>query len=120
MKRPDRRVGDEHYALRESGLDIYFDNFGGMVTDAVVPLINLRARIIICGAIAQYDGGLDTPDLAPRFLQHMLFKRATIQGILARDYANRMDEMVNTVAPWVRRGEIVHQETYGFDLCRPR
>jgi NADPH-dependent curcumin reductase CurA len=99
------------------GVDIYFDNVGGMVTDAVIPLIKLRARIVICGAIAQYDGGLDAPDLAPRFLQHMLFKRATIQGILARDYTARMGEMLEVVSPWVRRGEIVWQETFvdGFE-----
>ncbi len=99
------------------GVDIYFDNVGGMVTDAVIPLIKLRARIIICGAIAQYDGGLDAPDLAPRFLQHMLFKRATIQGILARDYTARMGEMLEVVSPWVKRGDIVSQETFidGFD-----
>jgi NADPH-dependent curcumin reductase CurA len=99
------------------GVDIYFDNVGGMVTDAVIPLIKLRARIVICGAIAQYDGGLDTPDLAPRFLQHMLFKRATIQGILARDYTARMGEMVEVVAPWVKRGEVVSPETFvdGFE-----
>jgi len=100
------------------GVDVYFDNVGGMVTDAVIPLIKRRARIVICGAIAQYDGGLDKPDLAPRFLQHMLFQRATIQGILARDFAHRMDEMLQTVAPWVKNGEIVYQETYmdGFDV----
>lgn len=99
------------------GVDIYFDNVGGMVTDAVIPLIKLRARIVICGAIAQYDGGLDVPDLAPRFLQHMLFKRATIQGILARDFTARMGEMLEVVAPWVKRGEIVAQETVvdGFE-----
>jgi len=99
------------------GVDIYFDNVGGMVTDAVIPLIKLRARIVICGAIAQYDGGLDTPDLAPRFLQHMLFKRATIQGILARDFTARMGEMLEVVAPWVKRGEIASQETFvdGFE-----
>jgi NADPH-dependent curcumin reductase CurA len=99
------------------GVDIYFDNVGGMVTDAVIPLIKLRARIVICGAIAQYDGGLDVPDLAPRFLQHMLFKRATIQGILARDFTARMGEMLAVVAPWVKRGEIVSQETFvdGFE-----
>jgi NADPH-dependent curcumin reductase CurA len=99
------------------GVDIYFDNVGGMVTDAVIPLIKLRARIVICGAIAQYDGGLDAPDLAPRFLQHMLFKRATIQGILARDYTARMGEMLEVVAPWVKRGEIVSPETFvdGFE-----
>ncbi|OAJ54930.1 NADP-dependent oxidoreductase [Paraburkholderia ginsengiterrae] len=99
------------------GVDVYFDNVGGRVTDAVIPLIKRRARIVICGAISQYDGGLDKPDLGPRFLQHMLFQRATIQGILARDFINRMDEMVATVAPWVRSGELHFHETYvdGFD-----
>jgi len=99
------------------GVDIYFDNVGGMVSDAVIPLIKLRARIIICGTISQYDGGLDHPDLAPRMLQHMLFQRATIQGILARDFVHRMDEMRTIVAPWVKNREIVFDETVvdGFD-----
>jgi NADPH-dependent curcumin reductase CurA len=99
------------------GVDIYFDNVGGWITDAVIPLIKLRARIIICGTIAQYDGGLDKPDLAPRFLQHMLFKRASIQGILARDYTHRMDEMRAVVSPWLTSGEIFLPETimHGFE-----
>ncbi len=99
------------------GVDIYFDNVGGWITDAVIPLIKLRARIIICGTIAQYDGGLDEPDLAPRFLQHMLFKRASIQGILARDYSHRMDEMRTAIAPWVKSGEVFLPETimHGFE-----
>jgi NADPH-dependent curcumin reductase CurA len=99
------------------GVDIYFDNVGGWITDAVIPLIKLRARIIICGTIAQYDGGLDKPDLAPRFLQHMLFKRASIQGILARDYSHRMDEMRAVVSPWLKSGEIFLPETimHGFE-----
>jgi NADPH-dependent curcumin reductase CurA len=47
----------------------------------------------------------------------MLFQRATIQGVLARDYTNRMDEMVAQVAPWVKSGEIVFKETFvdGFE-----
>jgi NADPH-dependent curcumin reductase CurA len=99
------------------GVDVYFDNVGGWITDAVIPLIKLRARIVICGTIAQYDGGLDAPDLAPRFLQHMLFKRASIQGILARDYLHRMDEMRATIAPWLRSGQVVLPETviHGFE-----
>lgn len=99
------------------GVDVYFDNVGGWITDAVIPLIKRRARIVICGAISQYDGGLDRPEPGPRLLQHMLFQRATIQGILARDYTHRIDEMKGIVAPWVKRGEIVFQETIidGFE-----
>ncbi|HEY9792313.1 MAG TPA: NADP-dependent oxidoreductase [Candidatus Obscuribacterales bacterium] len=99
------------------GVDIYFDNVGGMVTDAVMPNIKRRARVVICGAISQYEGELDKPDLAPRFLQHLIFQRATIQGILARDYTNRMDEMLNIVGPWVRNKEILFEETIidGFE-----
>ena len=99
------------------GWDVYFDNVGGWITDAVMPLLKLRARAVICGAIAQYDGGLDQPDLGPRFLQHMLFKRATIQGILARDFTHRMEELRAAVGPWVKSGEVFLDEKIveGFD-----
>jgi len=100
------------------GVDVYFDNVGGWITDAVIPIINRRARIVICGTISQYSGALDTPELGPRFLHHMLYQRATIQGLLARDYAHRMDEMLRIIGPWVQRGELVFEETIvkGFDL----
>jgi NADPH-dependent curcumin reductase CurA len=99
------------------GVDVYFDNVGGWITDAVIPLINRRARIVICGAISQYSGGLDAPELGPRFLHHMLYQRATIRGMLARDYLHRMDEMLHVVGPMVQRGEIVFEETVvkGFE-----
>ena len=114
---PDPVALAEEIQRKSGGVDIYFDNVGGVITDAVIPLIKLRARIIICGTISQYDGGLDHPDLAPRFLQHMLFQRATIQGILARDYVSRMPEMRGIVEPWVKRREIVFDETFvdGFE-----
>ncbi len=88
-----------------------------MVSDAAIPLIKLRGRIVICGTISQCDGGLDHPDLAPRVLQHMLFQRATIQGILARDFAHRIDEQLARLSPWVRSREIVFDETIveGFE-----
>ena len=102
---------------RTGGVDVYFDNVGGWITDAVIPLVNRRARIVICGTISQYSGGLDAPELGPRFLHHMLYQRATIQGMLARDYLHRMDEMIRIVGPWVQRGEIVFEETVvkGFE-----
>ena len=99
------------------GVDVYFGNVGGMVSDAVIPLINRRARIVICGSISQYSGGLDQAELGPRFLHHMLYQRATIRGMLARDYVHRMDEMLAIVGPMVKAGEIVFEETIveGFD-----
>jgi len=119
----DYRAHATPESLREAllacvkGVDVYFDNVGGLVTDAVIPAIHRRARIVICGQISQYSGGLDVPDLGPRFLHHMLYQRATIQGVLARDWLHRMDEMRRVVAPWVRAGEIVAEETLidGFD-----
>jgi len=99
------------------GIDIYFDNVGGSITDAVFQHINVRARIIICGQISQYSTGLDQPELGPRFLHKVLYTRATIQGILSRDYADRMDEMMADMVPWVQSGKIKFKETIisGFD-----
>ncbi len=103
--------------LLTNGVDIYFDNVGGWITDAIIPRLNLRGRVIVCGAISQYDGGLDEPENGPRFLHHLLYKRATIQGILARDYNQRMDEMIRIVGPWVKSKEIVFEESIidGFE-----
>lgn len=99
------------------GVDVYFDNTGGHVTDAAIVAMNERARIIICGQISQYQGGLDQPNAGPRLLHHFLYKRASMQGILARDHAHRMDEMLERMTPWVRDGRIRYSETVldGFE-----
>ena len=99
------------------GVDVYFDNVGGWISDAVLPLINRRARIVICGQISQYSGGLDVAEMGPRLLQHLLYQRATMQGMLARDYVHRMDEMIRIVAPWVRDQSLLSEETIidGFE-----
>eukprot|EP01128_Nolandella_sp_AFSM9_P005148 TRINITY_DN244_c0_g1_i1.p1 TRINITY_DN244_c0_g1~~TRINITY_DN244_c0_g1_i1.p1 ORF type:complete len:354 (+),score=71.19 TRINITY_DN244_c0_g1_i1:23-1063(+) len=107
-------------ALKEtcpSGIDIYFDNVGGHITDAVIPLINVRARVIVCGQISQYNGNLDDPQMCPRFLHHFLYKRATLQGILSRDYSHRMEEMVGQMGSWIKEGKLKYRETVveGFD-----
>ena len=103
--------------LSLGGVDVYFDNVGGMITDAVLTSLNLRARVVICGQISQYEGGLDSPELGPRFLHQLLYKRASIQGILARDFTHRMPEMLKQVAPWVKAGEVEFKmtEIEGFE-----
>ena len=105
-----QKLSDAIQALT-GGVDVYFDNVGGWITDAIFPIIQRRARIVICGSISQYSGGLDVAEMGPRFLQHMLYQRATIQGMLARDYVHRMDEMTRIVGPMVRRDDIIFEET---------
>lgn len=107
----------EDIRRRVGGVDVYFDNVGGWITDAVIPLINRRARMVVCGVISQYSGGLDEPELGPRFLHHLLYQRATLQGMLARDYLHRMDEMLKVVGPMVQQGQIHFEETvvHGFE-----
>jgi NADPH-dependent curcumin reductase CurA len=108
---------DAELARLAPAVDVYFDNVGGVITDAVLPRIALRARVVICGQVSQYDGALDAPSLGPRFLHHLLFQRATIQGVLARDSLPRMDEYLRIAGPLVRDRKLIARETIidGFD-----
>jgi hypothetical protein len=99
-------------ALKErcpAGIDIYFDNVGGPLTDAVFPLINLKARILICGQICQYN--LEKPDMGPRLLGRLIEMRAKIEGFLVFDYAGRAKEGIGQLAEWLRAGQIQYRET---------
>ncbi|TDT40561.1 hypothetical protein CLV90_3410 [Maribacter spongiicola] len=99
------------------GVDIYYDNVGGVITDAVIDVVNVGARILVCGQISQYNHALDKPEMGPRFLHKVLYKRITIQGILARDYNDRMPEMISEMGSWVKDGKIKYKETIiqGFE-----
>ncbi|MCB1051266.1 MAG: NADP-dependent oxidoreductase [Acidobacteria bacterium] len=111
-------VLDEALALAcPNGIDVYFDNVGGPISDQVIPRLNVGGRMVVCGQISQYNGQLDQPELGPRLLHHILYKRATIQGILARDFKDRMPELFAQVGPWVRNREIQVAETIiqGFE-----
>lgn len=116
-----KTVDDARQALEQAcpkGVDVYFDNVGGIITDAIIlHFINTFARVIICGQISQYEGHLDNPQLGPRFLHRILYTRATIQGILARDYNDRMDEMLQQMVPWLSEGKLKYAETVveGFE-----
>ena len=94
-----------------NGVDVYFDNVGGYITDAVIDNINNFARIVICGQISQYSGGLDNPNIGPRFLHKMLYTRSTIQGILSRDYGHRDAEMHLAMIPWLNENKITYEQT---------
>ena len=90
------------------GIDVYFDNVGGALTDAVFRLINIGARIVICGQISQYN--LTRPEMGPRFLWQLIVKRAKVQGFLVGDFAERYDEGLRAMSKWIADGKIQYRE----------
>jgi NADPH-dependent curcumin reductase CurA len=94
--------------LGSPGIDVYFDNVGGAVTDAVFRVINIRARIVICGQISQYN--LTRPEMGPRFLWQLIVNRARVEGFLVSDYLERYDEGLRNLARWINDGKIRYRE----------
>jgi len=102
---------DLHAALADAcpdGIDVYFDNVGGATLDTVLSLINLHARIAICGMISEYN--LTAPELAPRPTRALLVNRARMQGLLVHDWADRRDEGVAQMAAWIDEGKLQYRE----------
>ena len=105
-------------ALKEAcpnGIDIYFDNVGGEVSDAVMPLINDFARIVVCGQISMYNS--DKPNVGPRPQPFLLIRKATMRGFIITQYANRFAEGITQLAQWFMSGKLKHAEsiTEGFE-----
>lgn len=99
---------DKLAELCPQGIDVYFDNTGGPLTDAVFPLINLRARVVICGQIHHYNQA--KPEQGPRHLFHLVIKRARVEGFLVFDYAERYAEGLTQMAQWLREGKLKYRE----------
>ena len=97
------------------GIDGYFDNVGGPVTDAVIGQLALNARVAICGQISQYN--LDRPAPGPRLLWNLIVKRATIRGFLVFDFESRYREALGDLGSWVRDGKVTFKENIieGFE-----
>ena len=105
------REEDVPAALREAcpdGVDVYFDNVGGEITDAVWPLLNVRARVAVCGQIALYNA-TETPT-GPRKLWKLIETRARVEGLLVRDYEDRWGEALDRLSRWIESGEIEYRE----------
>ncbi|WP_085711930.1 MULTISPECIES: NADP-dependent oxidoreductase [unclassified Pseudomonas] len=95
------------------GIDIYYENVGGHVFDAVVPLLNPKARIPLCGLIAGYNAteAPKGPDRLPALQRTLLTKRVRIQGfIVFDDYGDRQPEFISAMVPWVREGKVKFRE----------
>ena len=91
-----------------NGIDGFFDNTSGAIHDAVLRLINVHARIAICGT-ASY-ASWDPWNNGPRPERHLLVKRATMRGFLTTDFADRYEEAVAALAGWIRAGKLKYRE----------
>jgi NADPH-dependent curcumin reductase CurA len=98
--------------LREvcpKGIDIYFDNVGGRLTDAVFLTMNVGARISVCGQISQYN--LERPEMGPRLFWKLIEKRAKVQGFLVFDFAPRFPDALRDLSAWLHQRKIQYRET---------
>ena len=96
------------------GVDVYFDNVGGPVTDAVFQHLNVNSRVAICGQISQYNA-IDAP-VGPRLLWHFIAKRIRAQGFLVFDFREHDDESLAQMAAWVTSGQLKYRETVAEGL----
>jgi NADPH:quinone reductase len=106
-----KSVENYYQVLREicpDGIDVYFDNVGGTITDAVFRLLRSGARIAICGQISQYN--LEKPETGPRILPALLVKQARAEGFLVSQFAQRSAEGLQQLATWVRDRKIKYRE----------
>ncbi len=107
----DYKGGSVKDGLKEhcpNGVDVYFDNVGGEILDTVLTRINMKARIIICGAISQYNN--TTPVKGPANYLSLLVNRARMEGIVVFDYADRYHEGVAEMAKWMAEGTFKTRE----------
>jgi NADPH-dependent curcumin reductase CurA len=107
----DYKADDVNAALKETcprGVDVYFDNVGGALSETVFRRLALGARIAICGQISQYN--LTEPELAPRNLGFLIVFRARMEGFLVSDYAHRFGEGLQRLGGWLADGRLRYRE----------
>jgi NADPH-dependent curcumin reductase len=116
----DYKAGNIAAALRDAcprGVDVYFDNTAGAISDAVLGQLAVGARVVICGtaSVASWD----PPPLGPRVERHLLVKRARMSGFLAFDFQHRYEEAIARLAEWVRDGRLRYREDIadGIEHC---
>jgi len=107
----DYKSEDLHAALKRecpNGVDVFFDNVGGDILDAVLSRLAPKARVVICGAISQYNN--TTPVKGPANYLSLLFNRARMEGFVVMDYAPRFAEAGQEMAGWLAQGKLKSRE----------
>ncbi len=98
-----------------NGIDVYFENVGGEISDAIFPLLNNFARIPVCGAISAYNN--EHADVGPRVQGYLIKTSSLMQGFTIGNYSSRYGEGAKDLATWLTQGKLKYEETIteGFD-----
>jgi len=94
--------------LCPNGIDVYFDNVGGPITDAAIGLLNTRARVSVCGQTSQYNA--EKPEMGPRWLGQLIVKQARVEGFLVNQFAERFEDGLRQLSTWLREKKIKYRE----------
>jgi NADPH-dependent curcumin reductase CurA len=106
-----KSVENYYEVLKEicpDGIDVYFDNVGGGISDAVFRLLRSGARVAVCGQIALYN--LEKPDVGPRLLPALLTHQARAEGYLVFQFADRYPEGLQQLSSWLKEGKLRYRE----------
>jgi hypothetical protein len=111
----DHHAPDLAEQLKEAcpkGIDVYFENVGGHVWDAVFPLLNDFARIPVCGLIAQYNATppFPGPDRLPVVMREVLSRSLNIRGFIQREFADQRPAFYKEMGQWIREGRVKYRE----------
>ncbi|KQT52717.1 NADP-dependent oxidoreductase [Aureimonas sp. Leaf454] len=112
----DHRAPDFGQALAKAcpdGIDVYFENVGGAVWEAVFPLLNTHARVPVCGLIAQYNarpGAATGPDRLPGLMREVLSRSLTLRGFIQTEFADQRPAFLAEAAGWIAEGHLKYRE----------
>ena len=94
--------------LCPNGIDVYFDNVGGPITDAVMQRLASHARVAVCGQISQYNS--TEPPTGPRWLNQLVLRQARVEGFLVTQFADRYEAGLHQLSTWLKEGRLRYRE----------
>ena len=107
-------VGAQLSALCPDGIDVFFDNVGGVVLNEVLARLRLKARIVLCGAISRYNDA--TPAPGPANYANLIVSRGRMEGFIILDYAARFPEAIGALSGWMKEGKLKQKEDVAIGL----
>jgi len=106
-----RETPDYDAKLKElcpNGVDVYFDNVGGPITDAVMRRIGSHARVAVCGQISQYNAV--EPEMGPRWLSQLVIRQAKVEGFLVTQFADRYEAGLHQLSTWLKEKRLYNSK----------